>query len=518
MPNIDTTAAAISPIKAKLFGATPLGAAGYMMSPVRKNTCVIFGDSITAANQISESGVFGTVARHFSVANAASGHRLSLLSNAGVSSNTTTQMLARVETDVLSYEPGYVVFLGGSNDRSSGIVSGDEITAGTTIYNLKTIFDNLINHGIFVFACTLMPRADLVSAALVKDYTKTNAWIREYVSENVNCCVVDFTAALADPATGLPKTGFTLPLDDVHPSAYGGYVAGLVLAEKIREIVPPIDDSIGTIYDHLDYVHNPLLVGANADGANGAVLVAGTTGTLPNGMQTAKRNTGAGAFSQSTFPAVVPGSSWRRTLPLRCEATFIASGDGVGLCFGGSNVSAKGRYDVNWVAATAYTHGDKRNPTTANDLIYFVITPGTSGGSAPVWANHADGDIVTDGTVTWIAQKKPAAGDRFYAECDIALSSLTAGKGALPVLALTVIDTTSTELFSSYDLFFNLTANADYSPQIIPGYMRLRTPEMTIPSFGASNLRYLFAKLMVYGEAGGAVTVDICNVAIRRVE
>lgn len=514
---LNNASSPLSPVGAKIFGADASGNAGFMAHPARPNTCVIFGDSITAQNRYAAATVEAIAARHFGVANAASGHRLILIKNAGVSSDTTAQMLARLSSDVLSYSPGYVVVLGGTNDKNVGIVAGDESTNGTTIYNLNAIYDRIIKSGAFLFACTLMTRSDLVSSGLASTHAKINNWIRGYVAENVNCTVVDFEAAMSDPATGMPKTEYLLPSDVVHPSARGAYLAGMALAEKIADVVPLCESSVGSIYDHLEYCHNPLLVGANADGVNGSVLVSGTSGTLPNGMQSTKRNSGSAVFSQTTNSAIVPGIQWRTGVPLRCVASFAAAHDGAGLYFGGSDISTKGRYDQNWASSTAYTHGDRKNPTTANGLIYSVITPGTTGSSSPDWASHTEGDIVVDGSVVWIAQKKPAEGDKFYAECDVALSGLTAHKGALPVLDLSVIDTTSTLLFAVYDLYHNIGTGADFYPQKLPGYVRLRTPVMTLPSFGANNIRYLRARLMAYGDAAGTLTMDVHNVAIRRV-
>lgn len=55
-----------------------------------------------------------------------------------------------------------------------------------------------------------------------------------------------------------------------------------------------------------------------------------------------------------------------------------------------------------WVAATAYTTGQLRQPTTPNGLKYKVTTPGTSHASVePTWPTSGLGSTVTDGTVVW---------------------------------------------------------------------------------------------------------------------
>lgn len=60
-----------------------------------------------------------------------------------------------------------------------------------------------------------------------------------------------------------------------------------------------------------------------------------------------------------------------------------------------------------WAASTAYSVGDRREPTTPNGFIYEVTVAGTSGSSEPTWPTSGIGSTVTDGTVTWklVAQK-----------------------------------------------------------------------------------------------------------------
>lgn len=54
-----------------------------------------------------------------------------------------------------------------------------------------------------------------------------------------------------------------------------------------------------------------------------------------------------------------------------------------------------------WAATTAYSLGDRIEPTTPNTYVYECTTAGTSAGSEPTFPTAAIGDTVVDGTVVW---------------------------------------------------------------------------------------------------------------------
>ena len=57
---------------------------------------------------------------------------------------------------------------------------------------------------------------------------------------------------------------------------------------------------------------------------------------------------------------------------------------------------------ADWVTVTAYSLGDRVEPTTPNTFVYEVTTAGTSDGSEPTWPTTGIGSsTVVDGTVTW---------------------------------------------------------------------------------------------------------------------
>jgi lysophospholipase L1-like esterase len=465
----------------------------------RSNTAVIFGDSIT--NQNTAAGQFNAYG-YFSAANAIMGWPLTLLNNAGVSGNTTTQMLARVATDVAAYRPGYAVVLGGQNDPANAI------NAATSLANLTAIYDYLRATGTFVVCCSIMSSSGDTDA--IRTFKATvNRAIQAYAETNAGCAFADFNLAYTDPTTSAPYTGASF--DGTHPSPKGAMLLGRCLAEVLGPLVSGMNTGPNAIISPLVYSSNPFAAGDNADATAGFALTTGVTGTGPNGWTCGRRNTGTGVASK-----VARSGSWRSDPYARMVASFAADNDGAGFMFGGNDVLAKGRYDQNWAASTAYTYGDRKKPTAANGYHYLCVTPGTTGASQPTWPT-TEGATVTDGTVTWLCQRTPTTGDTFVAEVDLALSGLTAGKWAVPVLRLDCLDTTSTTVASAYANFHDLSgamgAGSDYAPPTL----RLKTPVLTIPNFGAQAIRYLRAQVIAYGQAGGSLTMDVARAAIRRV-
>lgn len=88
------------------------------------STMIAIGDSITYTS---------ACAGLFEYAAALSGGRYSLLRNAGVNGNTTTQMAARFATDVVAYAPNYVAIMGHVNNLGASISSAQTVIDYTTM-------------------------------------------------------------------------------------------------------------------------------------------------------------------------------------------------------------------------------------------------------------------------------------------------------------------------------------------------------------------------------------------------
>lgn len=464
-----------------------------------RGVCII-GDSVTAQNTDETPTSLAYRSRgYFTAANILLGMPFTLLKNGGASSETAAQIVARIPTDVLPYRPSICVILAGQND----VVSAD-----STISTLATGYELMRRNGIFVVACTLMPGTSDSATTLARK-AGVNRGIREYVANNPGIAIADFAMAMTDPATGLMYSDSTI--DTVHPNARGAMRLGRCLADVLSPFVPPPIAPVAFDRDYLNYAYNPFVAGNNASGTNNWVVGSGVTGNGPSGWSANKRGTGAGTTSKASR-----SGSWRTDGFARMVATFSASYDGAGFYFGGDEFNAKGRYDQPRVNSTAYALGDRRNPATSNGYTYLCVGAGTSASSEPAMST-TEGATVTDGTVTWLVQRKPVAGDVFVAECDVDLSSAVSSKGLCPVLQLSVINTAATEIAGATCNHFGLSGEDGVGSDYAPSSIRLRTPALTIPSFGANALRYLRATVFLYGEASGGATMDVSRAAIRRV-
>lgn len=228
---------------------------------VPKNTAVIFGDSITNQNGPGDDiPSFGSVTYalnsygYFAWANVLLGQRLKLLYNAGISSNTTDMMLARIQKDVLKYKPGYCIIMAGINDIRLLNLSVSYIKN-----NLLTMYKMLIANGIQVVACTITPSTGIPLA----QYQKTieiNNYIRSLVSELKNYTVCDWYEDLVDPATDLPLTGYTQ--EGLHPAPQGAYKMGYKLYNVLDKLLAKLNLFSGSnLHDTKNPLPNPYGLG-----------------------------------------------------------------------------------------------------------------------------------------------------------------------------------------------------------------------------------------------------------------
>lgn len=164
--------------------------------------------------------------------NAMLGHPFKVLKNAGVSGDTLTQMLARIQTDVLSYSPGWVFLFGGKND----------ISGSASLATLQTryiaILDALLaspSNPKVVVVTDPPNNANTAAMNIVRD--QFNAWIRELPRTRAQVvAVIDANSALTDPASNQYLTGTNF--DPTHPNADGAFLIGQIAANTLKNIVP----------------------------------------------------------------------------------------------------------------------------------------------------------------------------------------------------------------------------------------------------------------------------------------
>jgi lysophospholipase L1-like esterase len=334
-------------------------------STMPARTACLFGDSITANNGVP-GGRRRTANGYWDWAQALSGNRFRLLCNAGVSGNTTAQMLARLATDVIPFHAKYVVVLGGIND----LRSGTDVTSATTIANLASIAAQLLDDGSTVILATIPPytAANGNSSTQAAKWTTINASIRQTALSTPNVYFVDFAAAYLDATNAAPyplPTPVTATSDGLHPASMGAYLMGRLLAALLITLVAPVPDQPIWNNDPANYVVNGLLTGS-----------AGTSSGSPTG----------------TLP-----TSWKiENTATTCDSTQMARPDGFGY----------------WIqlAVVATNHRDycRLNQSlstlpAAGSVVYLEAEIQSIGAADEIWlvATFLDATFAAKGTVEW---------------------------------------------------------------------------------------------------------------------
>jgi lysophospholipase L1-like esterase len=197
-----------------------------------RKTVVLFGDSIIGNGIGFVAGNYGaySVRCPFVAYQIMARQPFFMLANKGVGGNTTDQMLARLASDVLSYQPGYVYMNGGTNDLGTK-------TAAQVTGNLEKMFKIMRAQGIVVIMQTILPRADIDYTTQQKLYA-VNWWIRDYCERNDGMVLADLYDAALDRSSTANAEGCVFNpsyciADGIHPNELGGWMLGKALLDQL---------------------------------------------------------------------------------------------------------------------------------------------------------------------------------------------------------------------------------------------------------------------------------------------
>lgn len=191
---------------------------------------IVLGDSIDAG---ADSAGYYSGGSIFSRMCVNSDQKMTWLRNSGISGNTTTQALARVQADVIDHNPGICIFGGGvTNDHGAGM------THDATRANLIAIADALDAAGIRGVVRLVPPTNNagggaFNTVALRRAAVRVhNAWARVW-AQSRGYPVLDYYTPVVDDATGGYVSGTTD--DGIHPNVLGyTTIADAVLADLPR--------------------------------------------------------------------------------------------------------------------------------------------------------------------------------------------------------------------------------------------------------------------------------------------
>lgn len=189
--------------------------------------------------------------------------------NKGIDGNTTSQMLARLQTDVIANSNAFdvMVHFGTGNDRIKGM------TLEQTIRNLEYMYSALIKRGKIVIAIAETPvmgaNVGLPAQQTANHFAVHNWYLN--VAPSLGVVVVNPWDEMVDPASGSnfwPLGGLTG--DGLHPTAAGARIIGRNVAEPLKRLFtfPAVLPTANVAYDAAlvpggSLIPNSLLTGTN---------------------------------------------------------------------------------------------------------------------------------------------------------------------------------------------------------------------------------------------------------------
>lgn len=436
--------------------------------------------------------------------------------DAGVSGETTAQILARVPAAIDDNNPAMIIF----GPNSVNDISGS-VPSATTISNLQAMFDLGVRSGAIVIICTVhdgTSGAALNAAASNyhrKWYREVNTFIRNYASSNP-VYLHDFAAIFNDPAAGGPKSGFDQAADGRHLSFRGSYRQAQALYNNILSKLPSIKRNIDSRFNPRNMLAPfGAVVGNNATTVNGFLLGTGASGTGPNAWGY-RRDSGDAVSTIDGTAGVTANTADVGLGGNKATITVTAGGDGKGGGFAIPQNGATKRFSNPRANTTAYTWGDRIAIDSTRSATVFAA--GTSAGSAPDFTGLVAGDTVVDGTVTWMVTDRPKAGDKLRVLVDFDATLSSGSGGVFAWVAIT--DTAGTATFNTYCLgttgsdFTTYGLQPDFSLWANRSTLR---HEFTIPA-GTAEVGECSVRVFFVGANTSACTINLYSASMEIVE
>jgi lysophospholipase L1-like esterase len=180
--------------------------------------CIALGDSVTQNDSFeAASGLWtegnGYFERCFATERRTERHPAGnyvFVRNAGIGGNTTPDMLARLDTDVLAYNPDVMFLMAGTNDILPGAVDADYAAFFTALEKI-IVRAQLAGVNVILSTCPTKNAAPAEVARAIPWYYM--------LAKHYGIPLIDAHRVTADPVTGQYKTGYSD--DGTHPNVSG---------------------------------------------------------------------------------------------------------------------------------------------------------------------------------------------------------------------------------------------------------------------------------------------------------
>ncbi len=321
-------------------------------------TCCLLGDSFTMRNN-PISGVDYALMDwgYFTWANLMLGSPFRLLNNGGVSGETSAEILARVDDDVIAYAPDWCFLLASVNDNAGGL------TPAETVANQQAAIAKMRAAGINVVVLAICPYT--ANADATKNMHRVNRAMAEFCAETPGTIFVDTYAAMVNPTSATGALASGMSDDALHPSVKGARAMGTAIYNAISPFVKntlllpsSASESYSVSKEEYQLLTNPLFTGSA--GAVSGVGVSGTVATdwtvgLVSGSLTAVASVPARADGfGNDQKIVITGASSGASINCRLTSNHsakVSTGDTVYFV---GELTLENPVDVAYVRAAAY--------------------------------------------------------------------------------------------------------------------------------------------------------------------
>lgn len=245
-------------------------------------------DAINDREKVSTIG-FTTWANMFS------GQRFNFVYNGGQGGDNTTNMLARISSEIFPYNPQLCFIMGGANDTAT------TATAATIFSNLTGMATLCIEKGIVPVLMTILPVGSGLASASTRQavINQVNNSLKYYAGSNTRVIVIDTAAAITNPATGyMLATCLSADGSNIHLSKTGGRVVGQSIADAFSRnsnsylLTASVLDNYNANTSNQNIIDNAPWV------ATGGTVGTGGSGTAAQGFNVL-RTAGSGTFVSS---------------------------------------------------------------------------------------------------------------------------------------------------------------------------------------------------------------------------
>jgi len=432
--------------------------------------------------------------------NALMGQPFDIIFNGAQSGDTSEGVLARLDRDVLNYNPQVVLMQSpGINDRSSSF----NISLTDTLSNLQQIYDKIVASGAILVLGTLTPVATGEARATKPNMAAIiaiNKFIRAYSRKNKNVILLDFWRQIVNSldATGLATSGLLKASDNIHYNNSGAY-----LVAKYAKTI--LQSFFGTAYESRVYSVLDCFAGTGLTVTNATSSSTGGTATVTSGSAHGYR-VGDQVGIQGLTGASAAANGWWTilTVPTTTSFTFYTGGADTGTFAGTGTISQIKNLFNNPLLQTTGGTAQFGVSGAASDVALGLVVTNTQGAAGGLTAvgtlqNHPSGasygkvqqiaitacgtadtpGIQTQGVTSYFVNQM-AVGRQYQFEIELIISST--GWGTTPIAE--IVANMTVQMDSSYTFVISAFENFDAGVAYIAENQtfRLRSPKFTLPA------------------------------------